>query len=252
MKYEITQGQYAKFLNYLPSGYDYVRYPNKYDNARHTINLVNGNFIADAPDRACNWLAWLDISAYCDWAGLRPMTELEFEKICRGALFPIPNEYSWGDTILTHLDSYDGIDGSGTETAFPTNANCHSYYYRPTDTIRYGPARAGIFARAETTRHQAGAGYYGAMEMGGNVYEQVVTIGNPQGRAYVGCNGDGYLQPVQPTWPTSTGSGRRGGSFTDHNGINYDRRIRTSDREWAVSIPSSEIYSGGRGVRSAK
>ena len=251
MKYEITQGQYAKFLNYLPGGYDYQHYPDKYGDARYTIHLTDGNFIADTPDRACNWLSWSDVCAYCDWSGLRPMTELEFEKVCRGSLFPIPNEYPWGDTVLTHLDSYDGIDGSGTETAFPTNANCHSYY-RSSDVIRCGPARAGIFARAGTTRHQAGAGYYGAMEMGGNVYEQVVTIGNPQGRAYVGCNGDGYLQTVQATWPTSAGSGRRGGSFTDHHGVNYDRRIRTSDREWAISIPSREHYSGGRGVRSAE
>ena len=252
MKYEITQGQYTKFLDYLPSGYDYQHYPNKYGQARHTINLVDGNFVVDTPDRACNWLSWSDVCAYCDWAGLRPMTELEFEKACRGSLFPIQKEYPWGDTTLTHLDYYDGVDGSGTETAFPTNANCHSYYYHSTDTIRYGPARAGIFARSGTTRHQAGAGYYGVMELGGNVYEQAVSVGYTQGRAFNGCHGDGYLQTLQPTWPTSTGSGKRGGSFTDHYSHNYDYRIRTSDRYSAAAVPLRESISGGRGVRSAE
>ncbi len=252
MKYEITQGQYAKFLNYLPSGYDYQHYPDKYGVYRNTINLVNGNYIADATDRACNYLAWSDVSAYCDWAGLRPMTELEFEKACRGPLTPIPNEYPWGDTVIRQIDSYDGVDGSGTETAFPTNANCH-WYHSATETI--GPTRAGIFARLGTTRHQAGASYSGAMEMGGNVCEQVVTIGNSQGRAFNGCHGDGYLQTAEPTWPKSTGAGKRGGDWssygTGYSFHDYRIRIRTSDRDHAISVAGREHFSGGRGIRSA-
>ena len=37
----------------------------------------------DGQDRACNFLNWNDLAAYLQWAALRPMTELEFEKICR-------------------------------------------------------------------------------------------------------------------------------------------------------------------------
>ena len=29
-------------------------------------------------------ISWSDMSAYLDWSGLRPMTELEYEKACRG------------------------------------------------------------------------------------------------------------------------------------------------------------------------
>ena len=51
------------------------------------------------------------------------MDELEFEKACRGPLYPVPNEYPWGDTLLTAMTGFVGLDGSGTETAKPTNAN---------------------------------------------------------------------------------------------------------------------------------
>ncbi len=254
MKYEITQGQYADFLNSLPAGYALARFPNAYGSARHTIRDkdLNGIYSADTQDRACNYLAWADVSAYLDWSALRPMTELEFEKACRGISLPVPNEYPWGTTFLRQLDSYAGTDGSGTETANPTDANCHSYFYRTSDVTRYGPARVGIFARPGTTRSEAGAGYYGVMDLGGNVYDQTVSIGNLQGRAFIGNHGDGYVQTSPLTWPTTTGSGIRGGSYTDHRYSIYDYRLRTSDRTQAIDVPVRDPYSGGRGVRSGQ
>ena len=41
------------------------------------------------PVRGPGWEASM---AFAAWAGLRPMTELEFEKACRGPLEPVPNE----------------------------------------------------------------------------------------------------------------------------------------------------------------
>jgi len=50
----------------------------------------------DAPHAACNHVVPKDVIAYAGWAGLRPMTELEFEKACRGPVKPLPDEYAWG------------------------------------------------------------------------------------------------------------------------------------------------------------
>ena len=255
MKYEITQGQYADFLNSLSPGYALARFPNAYGNWRHTVRDIdlNGIYSADTKDRACNYLGWADVSAYLDWAALRPMTELEYEKTCRGPSVPVPNELPWGTTWARHIDYYDGIDGSGTETAFPTNANCHYYYFYHDDSTRMGPTRVGIFARFATTRIQSGAGYYGVMELGGNVYEQAITIGNNEGRAFVGNHGDGYLQTAPPTWPVSTGIGDRGGTYTDHyNNRQRDWELRTSDRHRAIVVGGRAHDRGGRGVRSAE
>ena len=38
------------------------------------------------------WLSWADSAAYMAWAGLRPMTELEYEKAMRGPRRPMPDE----------------------------------------------------------------------------------------------------------------------------------------------------------------
>jgi len=45
-------------------------------------------FTARLPDRPCGWIGWVDGFAYAVWAGLRPMTELEYEKARRGHLDP--------------------------------------------------------------------------------------------------------------------------------------------------------------------
>jgi formylglycine-generating enzyme required for sulfatase activity/ferredoxin len=60
----------------------------------------------DAPHVACDGVAWRDALAFSAWAGLRPMTELEFEKACRGPLKPVPDEFAWGTaTTNTVADS---------------------------------------------------------------------------------------------------------------------------------------------------
>ena len=87
MTYPITQGQYADFLSILPprarAARDVTAYP--------TYAEKGGSIVCDAdtcravhPDRAANFLAWADGTAWAAWAGLRPMTELEYEKAAAG------------------------------------------------------------------------------------------------------------------------------------------------------------------------
>ncbi len=249
MKYEVTEGQYVDFLNLLDPGIVAPYFPGQAGNWRHTISAAaGGGFESAAPDRACGYFSMVRALGYLDWAGLRPMTEMEFEKACRGPRAPWVNEFAWGDTTLVGLEGFVGVDGSGTETADPPAANAHSN----TSPIG-GPVRAGIFATDSSTRATAGAGYYGVMELSGNLLEFVVNARDETGsRGFDGTHGDGdeYTDPLA-VWPGSSywHYGGRGGSVADRT--NFDR-FRTSDRAYAVSpYSSSAYYNGARGVRSA-
>ncbi len=121
------------------------------------------------------------------------MTEMEFEKACRGDQSPVANEYAWGTTNITGADAISGTE-DGTET-FLTNENCcfNNTTFSGGDG-GVGPVRCGIFAKNATTREQAGASYYGVMEMSGNLYERAVSVGNSTGRSFAGAHGDGALR----------------------------------------------------------
>ena len=60
----------------------------------------------------------MNLCTYLDWAGLRPMTELEYEKICRGPSAPVAGEYAWGSTTIgtNALVTFSISPEDGTET----------------------------------------------------------------------------------------------------------------------------------------
>ena len=248
MKYEISQGQYADFLNFLDPGMAPNRFLNAYGSTRNTISQSALLYTCETPDRACNYIDWPDLITYLKWAALRPMDELEFEKACRGPLYPVPNEYPWGDTLLTYMTGFNGLDGSGTETAKPANANVNLASQIP------GPVRVGIFATATSARRDAGAGYYGVMNLADNVSESVVNVGDTTGRAFINEPGDGNEWTSASTWPNSYydyGVGYRGGSFA--SGMSQSQ---VSDRSGALYYTGWPGISrsgsvGGRGVRTA-
>ncbi len=273
MKYEVTQGQYRDLLNSLNrvqqntrtaiQNADYfalgggagiskresIRCPSVIPGPPGTIIFgCDGNEnkmfneTNDAMDRACNWLSWEHGCAFADWAGLRPMTELEFEKACRGPLDPVVNEYAWGDVMIIPTASILN-SGSGQETA--ANGNCHF-------NNNIGPYRVGIYATASSTRQAAGASYWGIMELSGNVWERAVMVGNgyATGRLFTGLHGDGRLTVLGNAdvsfWPATdaTGGGYRGG--TSLYGSDY---TRVSDRY--NKAYGSDYDRGWRGVRTA-
>ncbi|MDD4982301.1 MAG: SUMF1/EgtB/PvdO family nonheme iron enzyme [Candidatus Omnitrophica bacterium] len=252
MKYDISQGQYADFLNTLTSTQAAARYPG-YSNYRHTISGSYPSYSASRPDRSCNYLSWADLCAYADWAALRPMTELEFEKACRGTSVPTPNEYAWGNTTITQATTISGTE-NGTETISNSGANCNygSVTFSGGDAGQ-GPLRCGIFATSSSTRINSGAGYYGVMDLSGNLWKRAVTVGNATGRAFTGLNGNGGLDSSGNAdvsyWPdtTATGAGLRGGSWSSGTS-----NARTSDRSNAANTSPGRGYSyGGRCVRTS-
>ncbi|MFN3345365.1 MAG: hypothetical protein ACK412_06920 [Chloroherpetonaceae bacterium] len=59
---------------------------------------------------------------YLAWSGLRPMTELEFEKACRGVEKGVPGEFAWGNASAVAATSINGNE-DGTETITNAQAN---------------------------------------------------------------------------------------------------------------------------------
>jgi formylglycine-generating enzyme required for sulfatase activity len=276
MKYEITQSQYVAFLNRLtytqqvtrtavsptlPAGTAAMTTSTLWRNGieimtQGVANMTpavyacdftdDGNYdqLNDGQSIACNYLSWADVAAYLDWAALRPMTELEYEKAGRGNQAPVANEYAWGNTSITGATGITN-PGSNNEIA---NAGANCTYNGGVQ----GPMRSGTFAQALTTRVLSGASYYGIMELSGNLWERPVTVGDPFGRFFSGNNGDGDLSPAGNAntllWPAfnAVGAGFRGGSWDDSELV-----VRLSDRNGAAFIFFSTASLGGRGLRLA-
>lgn len=241
MKYETTQGQYAEFLNCISNsaatsranfgGRDYYTY-------RGSIRLENGKYIAGSPTRPCNFFSWDDACAYADWAGLRPMTELEYEKACRGPLTPIPHEFPWNTNNKERLQRVVTLDDelvllNGLDEKDLNDAN----------------------------RDQYGASYYWVMDLAGSLWERCVTIGDSTGRLFRGTHGDGMLAPYGFTsnadWPKgsteTSGFGFKGGGYYEHTmqygGFNPHSPIGNRNfGSWAGGARS--LAYGSRFVRS--
>lgn len=261
MKYEISQGQYADFLNALSPDQSAARFPNANGSARHTISGVWPTFSSSAPARACNYLSWGDICAYNDWSGLAPMSEMEFEKICRGTNAASAAEKAWGTALVTDGSTVvnDGLGNEGVSevvTAGSGLANVAQVSGLPS-----GPVRCGFAAKAATTRLEAGATFYGVMEMSGNVYEFVTGISGA-GTNFVGAaHGDGELQfspnqgqsnvtgwinqAVNADQAVGAGASLRGGSHAD-----AIAQMNVSDRNYCNNNYGGRTpATGGRGVR---
>ncbi|MEL7169364.1 MAG: SUMF1/EgtB/PvdO family nonheme iron enzyme [Bacteroidota bacterium] len=174
MKYPITQAQYADFLTLLSprarSARDISTYPG-YADKGGTISCRDDGCAAVFPDRAANFLGWADGIGWASWAGLRPMTELEYEKAAAGT---------------------------------------------PADSARYAdgalPERVGASERRSR---------WGAVDLRGGLWERVVSVGTPEGRAFIGTPGQGFVDDfgypygfVNADWPgpRALGSGYRGGT----------------------------------------
>lgn len=261
MKYEISQGQYTDFLNALSPDQSAARFPNTDGHARHTISGVWPGFSSSVPGRACNYLGWADICAYNDWSGLAPMSEMEFEKICRGTNAASANEKAWGTALVTDGNTVenDGLSNEGiSETIAPGSGLANLAY---TSSIPAGPMRCGFAAKAATTRLEAGAAFYGVMEMSGNVFEFVTSVSGP-GTNFVGAaHGDGALQfspnqgqsnvtgwinqSINTDQGANGGASLRGGSHAD-----AQAQLNVSDRNYCNNNYGNRSYAtGGRGVR---
>jgi formylglycine-generating enzyme required for sulfatase activity len=245
MKYEATQQQYADFLNHLDQARAAIL-----NSSPLSVTGTHPNFTAVAPERAVSQIGFKFNAALADWSGLRPYSELEFEKVCRGYNTPpLPNEYVWGTTLITPLVTVTNSGLTNETVTTPANANAN---------VQNGIlaiSRAGIFARTTgSTRELSGGSYYGVMNMGDNVEETIIFSGNVTGRAISATvNGDGYLGNDAYTdiaaWQDYRAFGIRGASFV--SSVIYARTSERNNVAFFSSYPNDN-FANGHGSRLAR
>lgn len=250
MKYEVSQLQYVEFLNSLSRsdqalhvstdisiGVTHVNNTFVLSNTnsplyRNGIRItpdfnsnmplefycdLDGDNIpnedTDGKNIAVNFINSDDFKAYLDWTGLRPMSELEFEKICRGDRPPIPKEYSWGLGGINFMPKTSIQDaGLAYEDALPNGAGsvtcCNQAGVQ-------GPLRSGENFALNSDRFSAGAAYYGIADMSGNLIEFCIPVSKAECRVFDASHGDGDISNGPPsTWILLDVPGTlRGGSW---------------------------------------
>lgn len=283
MKYEVSQEQYVKFLNKLTRAQqealipairslnegDYIFGDRSRPTARNGITIskkeAGSPYIfandmnkedeiskaADGQTLACNFMSINDMLAYADWVGLRPLSEMEFEKISRRPFptVPLKGEYAWNDlTISSPTELTDAA--TANETPVGGNAN-----YGRAQGIG-GPLRVGAFAKGQAGQTASGVSFYGAMDVSGNLAE-IYYNANTKGRDFKAftnySHGDGYLKSTGLTdnglltnvassyWPqdAALAFAVRGGSYLDdesylsisdrNRNMNYFKNVYTRD-----------------------
>jgi hypothetical protein len=182
-KYELSEQQYADFLNTLDA-----TQVASLGVAGENISLVNGQYYSSTPTRACGNGTQVRMLAYSDWSGVRPMTHLEFNKASYGPLQPVSltgiSYAGWYDNFgyYSYILSYPAWGSNWSGGTPQTGPENHHYRY-PLVDVSY-------FSGANTSREQAGASYYGVLGLTGNAHEPVVKNNH---FSFDGSHGDGIL-----------------------------------------------------------
>ncbi|MEG2278332.1 MAG: fibrinogen-like YCDxxxxGGGW domain-containing protein, partial [Odoribacter sp.] len=253
MKYEVSQEQYVEFLNKLTyvqqkarsigdaldalplKAYLFGTTPTA-PSQRNGIVLITreaglpltfacnlntadgGHSLGgDGQAVACNFLSIADMLAYADWCGLRPLTEMEYEKMSRRPYPQKPErgEYAWGSKDGLVFPAGLQNEGRKDEKMQAGNVNIGQ--------IVPGPVRCGIFAGGGTKQMAAGSSFWGVMDLCGNLAEMYYTV-NTAGRGFRDYQGNGELPAtgaadMSAYWPSNADAvGVRGGSYQSGTG----------------------------------
>ena len=250
-KYEVTVKQYVDFFNTLRTDITTAKNNRNLSGSQPSRSTFtwNASPLTDATtgttsgDRAIGGFSIQDAFTYADWAGLRILTELEYEKACRGtdrtgaspgiAVYPVNGEFAWGENTnnvnVTMPSTGDGTATEGITSSSTQNVN---------GSFPSGPVRVGIFAAKNPTSNQrrlTGASYYGVMELTGNLEELV----------YITSNNNNYIaNSSYCTGSTNTsniydgrhGDGNINSSTGEHN------TFQTTNFDWTYFLPA---FKGG-------
>jgi len=169
-KYEMTEQQYADFLNTLSA-----TQITTLGVAGSSITHTNGQYFTSTPNKACGNSTANRLFAYADWSGLRPMSLLEFNKASYGPFKP------------------KLVNGTCSGSVYPASGNVVGQYSNSTCNPVIN--NVGYLAYSTSSREEAGASYFGIMDLTGvNVAEPVVKLnyynfGNQNGNGVLGSTG---------------------------------------------------------------
>lgn len=278
MKYEISQEQYVRFLNKLTAtqqkartredldqleegAYVYGAHRDRPDCRNGIVVGARSNGVAifacdlnpdgrvsqedDGQTVACNYLSVNDMLAYADWAGLRPLSEMEYEKMGRRPYPQAPEPRGWAGGVRDLAELPTGevfaartTKGGIDERLIDGNLNAGGKVS--------GPVRVGSYASGAQVPSEAGASYWGLMDLSGNLAEYYYNArsegrklydywyGRNHGNGYVDANGEADVNTSY--WPRNANAfGLRGGSFMSEVTTVSEGETALSDRSKALS-----------------
>lgn len=266
MKYEMSQDQYRGFLGMLTPSQQQQRtlgasldaldpLDNRYvfgsdptqpnfrngivvssrsdqgDTVAFACDLNRENGVAadgDGQALACNYLTPLDMLSYAAWVGLRPLSELEYERISRAPYPYVPSvrECAWGG--VDAIPPSGLMDGGKINERFSTG-NINFNKRLP------GPSRVGIFALEGNSQSASGSSFWGVHDLSGNLSELYYNVSST-GRTFNATRHGNSVHESLSTldvwgWDTTSSSfGLRGGNFLS----TMDIELAVSDRRNAV------------------
>ena len=211
----------------------------------------------DGADLSMGQLNWADVTAYLDWAALRPLTELELEKAGKGSAMPDPNGYAWGSSPPVSLYTSDGqlYDRDRRKAGMEVFPNA-LFGNHP---MVQGPFLLPFVDPDRPYLGRMGSSIYGIQSLSGGMWERAVSVSHDEGRKYRGTHGDGVLSSDgyanERDWPgyllgfdrSADGSCFRGGSWYTSSVF-----MRIADRYYGhASCIARFSVRGGRGGRTA-
>lgn len=189
-----------------------------------------------------NYIQQSAMELYLNWACLRVMTEFEYEKACRGPVYPVQYEMAWGSPYTQVNTGWNSFNNMNTDSEAPPASDSITNFSNHINRV------GALAARANATRLNSGATYWGILNMSDNGYEPVWSVYTDGMRNNVtNVCGNGI---VHPTNIGPSGTAFYAGYYPSMRGGYVGTAYTVSDRHFATSTYENFATANAiRGVR---